>query len=403
MTERRALKSIVVVLLLAGCLVLLINGSSSGPCSASTQIARPLPRALAEERPSSAETVTFYAFGDWGRADARQRLVARIFSEDLELLSQEERNLEPFVLGLGDNVYVNGLKSGWKNLAVVQEQLRNTFGDVYSAARYRGQNITFHLTAGNHDHYGDVVHQETSAEAMFNGSQADTPIWKYYPMSAPGVDDTNNLAEYQGLRQRDIRQNTLPQLIDVDTKEIAIAAIDSQVMLWLYQEKNEELKKLHWNRLRELFEQRSQVKWRFIFAHHPIATHGSHRNQSKSLRERYWEWIKGTNKQHLSHPAYQEFAKDMRVFLSEQKIDFYLTGHDHNLQFIDLGQESYQVISGAAGNALGTHSCRDTLYANSNLGFVRFDVLGEKLWMEFIPIDESRQERLESSIFVLSK
>jgi len=51
----------------------------------------------------------------------------------------------------GDNVYENGLKSGWDH-ETTNALLRATFGEPYADLEWEGAPVQFHIVPGNHDY-----------------------------------------------------------------------------------------------------------------------------------------------------------------------------------------------------------------------------------------------------------
>lgn len=89
--------------------------------------------------PEAKETVTFFAMGDQGTGDFRQKMVARLLEK--QCLADGEVN---FTLLLGDNFYQDGVDS-------VDDPLWND----YFEAMYDGpclMGMPFYAMAGNHDH-----------------------------------------------------------------------------------------------------------------------------------------------------------------------------------------------------------------------------------------------------------
>ncbi len=64
--------------------------------------------------PDGEVVATFYALGDWGEGNKGQKAVAHALRKDIKTLPPG-REVPPFVLGLGDNVYDNGLPPEWGN------------------------------------------------------------------------------------------------------------------------------------------------------------------------------------------------------------------------------------------------------------------------------------------------
>ncbi len=102
----------------------------------------------------------------------------------------------------------------------------------------------------------------------------------------------------------------------------------------------------------------SSANWKIVFGHHPVVTDGKHRESRH---------VVAMNDQ--LKPLLQRFG-----------VQLYMSGHDHNLQFIDAGEGLFQLISGGGGAKLhevmpSAHS----LFAASQFGFTLLCAGKEKL------------------------
>ena len=340
-------------------------------------------------RPDGQSVLTFYALGDWGTADQHQKQVGLLLDQDLSTVG--DRDISPFVLEAGDNVYENGLASGWDNPDMMA-QLTEVIEESYTDIQYQDAPIEYHLVAGNHDHLGDMALWETYAEGRFAG-QNGTPIIKSYNQHHPDIADTNDKSEYYALNQSDDLIE-LPEQILIDSADALFIAIDSQKMLELYYRRTDkpELQvdlDAHWQRLALLAsEDRS---WTFILAHHPVSTFGPHLGKQDSIPYRLFKTLLFfvNNYGDLDHPAYQAFIADFDAFSIQYPLIF-IAGHDHSLQLNIVSDTLLQVVSGAAGKATFVIPGEETVYAYARRGFVRFDVTPEELWIEFIDVSDNQ-------------
>lgn len=358
-------------------------------------------------RPDGADVLTFYVLGDWGTGNANQQAVADALSKNLRTVPPG-RQVRPFVLELGDNAYQHGLATGWDNPEVV-ERLRATFGDVYSEVKYQDKDVTFHVVAGNHDHagkaggkkaHGDVIHQETTAERIY-------PNWEYYPIDPARNSDTDDQKNYDDLLNENILDVTIPQVISIDggDKLLDVFAIDSQVFLDLYDRKETALISKHWQHLQQLVS-RSTAPWKMLIGHHPVKSHGKH----GGFRKAFW-WIPPMvlatlvdkffykRIQDLDNPAYGRFRKEMTAFMQRNKIPFYLAGHEHNLQMIEIEPDHYQVVSGSAGKLSAVSHGDDSFFSQTAFGFARFDMTETEVWIEFLKVATESGEMSSSGLF----
>jgi hypothetical protein len=341
------------------------------------------------QRPNHSEVATFYVLGDWGTGDDNQRTVAHALKKNVAELPAE-RTHPPFVLELGDNIYEVGLKAGWNHFLTTQ-LLHDTFGEIYSEVKYNGRELIYHLVPGNHDHagraggkhgWGDVIHQETTAEALY-------PNWRYYPVDPAKNSDANDSTNYAQLKEENILALTIPEKVQTPAQNLVkILALDTQVMLEIYQKNDAELLQKHWQTLESLL--RGNAEWKIIIGHHPVKSHGKH----GGFRTAIW-WVPPLTLftivdklfikrlQDLDNPNYQRFRKDLIALMKKHGVAFYLAGHEHNLQFLEIDNAHFQIISGSAGKLSPVTHKDDTIFSHAAFGFARFDVTEDEFWIEF--------------------
>lgn len=361
-----------------------------------------------QERPNHENVLTFYALGDWGTGKENQKAVAQALKENVNGIPSG-RKIAPFVLGLGDNIYEHGLPEGWGNPEAVK-LLEKTFGSIYNDIKYDDENLTFHIVPGNHDYdqiaggrkgFGDIIHQETTAEKLY-------PYWKYYPIDPARNSDTEDSTNYQALKDQDIFSLTVPENIPIETDgKISITAIDTQVLLDLYQKNDQENLQKHFRKLESLLME--DAKWKFIIGHHPVQSHGKH----GGFRTAFW-WMPpiflGTfvdilfvkPLQELDNASNRRFQHDLMNIMKKYRVHFYLAGHDHNLQFLKVGQKNFQIISGSAAKLSPVTHRKDTLFSQSAHGFVRFDLADNALWIEFFEVDVKNRTFNSTALYKIS-
>ncbi len=345
--------------------------------------------------PDRPDVVTFYALGDWGTGSRNQRDVARLLAADARSIPAGRR-LAPFVVALGDNVYNVGLPFGWGRAEVTQ-LMEKTFGAIYDSVTWQDRSLRFHVVPGNHDHgeafigkggWGDVLQQETWAEGRY-------PNWEYYPVSVDRsrIPDTNDSIEYRLLRGERIDDITRPEPIDVPADApLTIVAIDSEVLLQMFARGDRVGAQRHLDRLSEILAA-AGADWKIVLGHHPVRTNGKH-GGFRSARDwflypvpivsfiyNFYDMLFAKSLQDMDHKHNRAFAEDLTRVL-QQHAAFYLSGHDHSLQLIEMGP-AWQIVSGAAAKRSGVGRTDETLFANQELGFARFDVTDNELWIRF--------------------
>lgn len=341
------------------------------------------------QRPNHSSVATFYVLGDWGTGDEKQRAVAQALKKNVAELPAD-RIHPPFVLELGDNVYEDGLKEGWNN-PLTTNLLHKTFGKIYSEVKYNDRELVYHLVPGNHDYagraggkqgWGDVIHQETTAEALY-------PNWRYYPIDPAKNSDANDSTNYAQLKGESIFALTIPQKVSTPMDNlVGVYTIDTQVMLEIYQKNDAELLQKHWQTLETLLNE--NAAWKLIIGHHPVKSHGKH----GGFRTAIW-WLPPITLftivdklfikrlQDLDNPNYQRFRRDLMALMKKHDAAFYLAGHEHNLQFLEIDRERFQIISGSAGKLSPVTHKDDTIFSHEAFGFARFDVTANECWIEF--------------------
>ncbi|MCG8607962.1 metallophosphoesterase [bacterium] len=397
-------------------------------------------------RPDNPAVVTFYALGDWGTGDDKQRAVAVALRDEIKGLQRTggENRLPPFVLELGDNVYSWGLpKKGW-NAPEVHSMLEKTFGQIYHDLTYDEQPVEFHVVPGNHDYngsifaggaWGDVVRQETTAESLYIN-------YKYHPFGKDGILDTNDRAEFEKLQNEPIELLTLPTKIPLNQKAsgtVAIFALDTQVLLDLYNTEKYDVVEKHWETLESLLNT-DQSAWKIIIGHHPLESfgyHGGYRpfdqwiwsgtrgfippvarpipyvsaallgtlvhpgfyslgafSLSTTLTDLYVAGTFFPSIQDMRSSAFKQYRKRMLEIMQVHGVKLYLSGHEHNLQFIELANEpdeafrTFQVVSGSAAKLTRVSDEKGRLVlGRSNYGFVRFDATKEEIWLDFFTVN----------------
>jgi acid phosphatase len=360
-------------------------------------------------RPDQADVLTFYALGDWDTGEEGQKAVADALAKNVTEIPPG-RIVAPFVLGLGDNVYERGLHAGWNN-SITNGLLEKTFGEIYNGSNYDGEPLLFHIIPGNHDHngqaggkhgWGDVIHQETTAEKLYSA-------WQYYPIDSAKNSDTDDSTNYEFLKREDIFTLALPEKITLGAKQlISVIALDTQVMLELYQRDDQKLLQLHWDKLASLLNE--EAVWKIIIGHHPIRSHGRH----GGFRSAVW-WLPPIflftiidqlfikRLQDLDNPANRRFQQDLASIMNQSNVRFYISGHEHNLQVLKIDDKRLQIVSGSAGKLSSVTHKSDTIFSHAAYGLMRFDVTEDELWLECFEVDPKNKHYNSTTLLKIKK
>ena len=240
----------------------------------------------------------FIALGDWGRnGEYEQQEVAN------QMGIWGTAHPLNFVVSVGDNFYPSGVVSENDPL------FHYSFENIYTAHSLQ---CDWYPVLGNHDYH-------TNVDAQVKYSQVsrrwDMP-GKYYSKELV-------LKKEKAEGKEDVKENETPkgkvQLIFIDTDPFLHADkadYVAQQMKWL----KDTLQKAS-----------ADVKWKIVIGHHPFYTVGPRIKNFDTLTMR----------------------TALKQLLDDQKVDVYLSGHEHSLQHLKPDGFTHQFISGA-GSELTT-------------------------------------------------
>lgn len=196
-----------------------------------------------------------------------------------------------FVLYLGDNIYQDGVDG------VDDAQFKTKFEDPYA-----GLDLIFHVVLGNHD-YGELSLSESKAAHEIAYS-AQSEKWNLPARSYTFVQEH-------------------VQFYALDTNEILVWDRPEQ-KAWLEAERA-----------------KSSATWHIAFGHHPYISNGPHGNA-------------GTYEGHANIPIAS--GKSVKRFMDDAicgQMHLYLSGHDHNRQWLQDQCGTAFIVSGAAAKTRG--------------------------------------------------
>ena len=118
-----------------------------------------------------------------------------------------------------------------------------------------------------------------------------------------------------------------------------------------------------WEHIEHLLSEGLPNKW--IVAHHPIYSGGYHYLVNDDYRDKMTELYKKYN---------------VRAIIS---------GHDHNLQYIEWGDVK-QIVSGAGASTYGVRSPQEGVtFFSDNVGFVHFEIYQQVISIRYIGLEET--------------
>jgi len=227
-----------------------------------------------------------------------------------------------FVLVLGDNFYESGVQS------VNDEQWQTAFEGVYDQSSL---NVPFYAVLGNHDYR---TNPQAQVDYTKLGRRWKMPA-RYYSFVQP-IDDS-----------------TTVEIFCLDTNPLAYLSVSEAKSL---RDTGFEMKQIHWlaSSLKE-----STSQWKIAIGHHPLYSGGEHGDNATL--------------QYLLEPLFTQYH-----------LDFYICGHDHDLELLKPIHGVTYVVSGAGGKHRDVRWRENTLYAATNLGFAFFRLSHSDALVEFL-------------------
>lgn len=257
--------------------------------------------------------VNFILMGDWGRNGAdHQKQVARQMG-----VTATETSVD-FIVAAGDNFYPEGVVSEYDPL------WKYSFEDIYTDFSLQWD---WYPVLGNHD-YG------SNPQAQVNYSR----ISRRWQMPARYYSKLINVGN--------------------DGSQMLIAFVDTTPLIKGYyrgdghqvhdQDSTAQKKWLE----ETLRSTPPTVKWKLVVGHHPMYTGGSRteNHDTRSIRQ------------------------SLQPMFEKYKVDAYLAGHEHSLQYMVATDGVHHFISGAASERTPARMLPISKFAQSQYGFMLFSV-----------------------------
>lgn len=249
----------------------------------------------------------FYIIGDWGRqGEEGQQAVADMMAKAVKVIEPE------LIISTGDNFYPNGVAS-------VHDPLwRTSFEEVY---HHFALQLPWYVVLGNHDYRGNAQAEIDYTKVSRRWNMPD----RYYNFDRTSDDDA---------RLSFIFIDTSPFDHDYYTEETYRSAVITQ----------DTAKQKIW--LDSLLNIKQSSDWLFVSGHHPMYTGGKRANEENTVRQ------------------------ELESLFKKYKVPFYFAGHEHDLQHIKPEGATHHFISGAGSEIRPTGKLPESLYAESEHGFM---------------------------------
>jgi hypothetical protein len=271
------------------------------------------------------KTLNFIAMGDWGRnGEYNQREVARQMGITAKALKGS------FIIALGDNFYPSGVAS------ILDHRWVDSYEDIYTAHSLQDD---WYVVLGNHDYKGNP-----DAELQYSK-----------------VDRRWNMPARYFSKKIFINGDTSSQvlLVFIDTTPLIAEYYHSADHAGNVKSQDT-LAQRKW--LEEVLSDPSpNIKWRIVAGHHPIYSGGKR----------------------IDAPETRELNQRLRPIFEKYKVDAYIAGHEHSLQYIKPEGHTHYFISGAGSETTPAVLYPDGgKYAISENGFMAFSITPESMLVQ---------------------
>jgi len=318
--------------------------------------------------------IEFLAIGDMGTGEQGQLQVAKAMKKVCDALHCD------FVMGLGDNIYDAGVKS------INDEQFNSKFEEPY-----KDLDLPFYMALGNHDNSGlspgdGAFNYRGDLQVLYaRNEERKSDKWRmparYYhiPMVSP------------------VGKNQSSENEDLNSTLLDLVALDSTTLTSLHDPSPEYA-------LEKVIKQQGQWvdttlhkslgHWRIAFAHHPYLSNGKHGNAG--VYDEYNDF-KYVGDSYIFQRAAGVYYEDFLEKVVCDKVDLYISGHDHSLQdlkAIDKCGKTQFIVSGAAAKTTKLKGSNENYWEESGLGFFHLRVESEKIIIKGFTVNDDGEYTL---------
>ncbi|MBF4487250.1 metallophosphoesterase [Flavobacterium sp. CSZ] len=314
----------------------------------------------ANETENATDTIkiahTIYLVGDAGNADEEQA------QQTLELLHQKlkKSNKKATLLFLGDNIYPKGFPSddNAAEKALAETKLTN---QLKLTKGFKGKTI---VIPGNHDWYNGIKGLEYQA----------TFITKY-------LNDKKAFLPRKGCAIEDVKIDSTTTLITVDS-EWFLEDWDNHPTI--NDDCDIKTREDFFDQLENILN-KNQEKTVVLAIHHPLMSNGTHGGQFSFEKQLFpleqkiplpiigsfinlLRKTSGASPQDIQNKQYTIYAKRIKTLLQKQKNVIVVSGHDHNLQYVNK-ENIQQIISGAGSKSEAARAINHNEFSYGGNGY----------------------------------
>ena len=297
---------------------------------------------------------SFYLLGDGGLSPVDS--TASAISEFKEELNKA--NKHSTAIFLGDNIYPKGLpKKEARGRAFAEHQLNVQIDAVKG---FKGNTI---FIPGNHDWYSDGVDGLKRQEKYIEGKLGKNT---FLPENGCPIERIN-ISDDIVL----ILLDSEWYLTDWDKHPAMNDNCEIKTRTKFFDEFESEIKK-------------ARGKTTIVALHHPIYSNGSHGGQYSFASHMKPIPVLGTLKNiirktggiitvDMQNKLYEEFRERIITLSQENDKTIFVSGHDHNLQYI-VQDNLPQIVSGAGSKVTATRNIGNGQFSYGSPGYARLDV-----------------------------
>lgn len=304
---------------------------------------------------------TFYLIGDTGNANKKHaKNLLNLLHEKLTVANENST-----LLFLGDNIYPKGMppKEDKINYEIAYTILKN---QLKISKNFQGKTI---FIPGNHDWYNGI-----------KGLERQEEIVKDY------FDDKESFSPRKGCPIDDEKINDDLRLITVDSQ-------------WFFEDWNKtpilnddcsiKSREAFFKELESILS-KNRDKTVLLAMHHPLMSNGSHGGQFSFKKQLFpfeqkiplpvigsfinlLRKTTGASPQDIQNKQYTAYVSRIKTLLKSQDNVIVVSGHDHNLQYID-SDNIKQIISGAGSKSEAARAINAHDFSYGRMGYATLDL-----------------------------
>ncbi|MDI6050980.1 metallophosphoesterase [Flavobacterium sp. XS2P24] len=333
---------------------------------------------------------TFYLIGDAGNANEEKAQQTMGLLED----RLKKANNNTTLLFLGDNIYPKGLpNTDHTNERIIAEtKLKN---QLQLSKDFKGKTI---FIPGNHDWYSGIKGLERQAKFV---TEYLNDKKSFLPRKGCGIDD-----------------------VEIN-KNLTLITIDSQWFLedWdnsptINDDCTIKSREAFFNELEDILN-KNQEKTIILALHHPLMSNGTHGGQFSLEKQlfpleqkiplpvlgsviNFVRKTSGISPQDIQNKDYTVFIKRIKTLLQSQDNVIVVSGHDHNLQYIEKDNIK-QIISGAGSKSEAAKAVYPNDFSYGGNGYAALSIYENGAAKVSFYGKENNKEKLIFEQFIVAK